>query len=60
MSNTGGMMGIIFAVVSFLVGDIQKFLFFKAWAQETFLVENDNKQSSLLMSKVSKVNADNL
>ena len=39
ISQTGGMMGVIFAIVSFLVGDIQKFLFFKAWAHETFMVQ---------------------
>jgi hypothetical protein len=36
ISQTGGMMGVIVAIVSYLSGDLQKFLFFKAWAHESF------------------------
>lgn len=48
ISQTGGMMGVIFALVSFLVGDIQKFLFYKAWAHETFVVVKDAKNKNLV------------
>ena len=33
------MMGVIFAVASFLLEDIQKFLFFNAWAHKIFVIQ---------------------
>lgn len=46
ISQTGGMMGVIVAIVQFLIGDLQKFLFFKEWAHHSFVVQKKKKVES--------------
>jgi hypothetical protein len=40
-------MGVIYAIVSFLVGDIERFLFLKAWSHESFLIEKPDQSLHL-------------
>ncbi|CDW82682.1 UNKNOWN [Stylonychia lemnae] len=41
LSNTGGLAGILFAVVRILIGPMQEFLYYQSLIEQSFMVEND-------------------